>query len=163
MKRYTIWDFAREFPDEDSCMEWLRAFRWPDGIRCVRCQRVTSHHRVRKRRSYSCARCGHHVHPTAGTVFAKSTTSLRSWFFAVLLIASTREVPARQLKRLLGVGDKTAWAMREGIRTGLFSWPDPFRVDDGFPAALQRVARPLAVRQRQPTGRGDALLYRGDI
>lgn len=32
------------------------------------------------RPSYSCAKCGHHIHPTAGTIFHKSSTSLHLWF-----------------------------------------------------------------------------------
>ena len=77
MQRYTINDFNRDYPDEDTCLERLRSRRYPDGSTCGKCQRETKYHRDAGRRSYSCQWCGHHVHPTAGTIFEKSTTSLR--------------------------------------------------------------------------------------
>src|SRR5438309_11238677 len=90
MKRYTIKDLQRQFPDDAACLDWLRDYLYPSGITCKACQRVTKHHRVLSRRSYSCDVCGHHVHPTADTIYHKSSTPLRLWFYAVFLMASTR-------------------------------------------------------------------------
>ena len=90
MQRYTINDFNRDYPDEDACLERLRSRRYPDGSSCEKCQQVTKYHRDAGRRSYSCQWCGHHVHPTAGTIFEKSTTSLKLWFYAIFKMASTR-------------------------------------------------------------------------
>jgi transposase len=118
MQRYTLIDFERDFPDDSACLEWLRQHLFPDGIFCKICQRVTKHHRVQSRPSYSCDYCGHHVHPTAGTIFEKSTTPLRLWFYAVYLMASTRcGISAKQLQRELGVTYKTAWRMFRQIRS----------------------------------------------
>lgn len=120
MQRYTIRDFDRDFPDDDACLDWLRECLYPAGIYCKVCQSVTKHHRVTSRRSYSCDRCGHHVHPTAGTIFDKTTTPLRLWFYAVYLVASTRcGISAKQLQRELGVTYKTAWRMLNLIRSML--------------------------------------------
>ena len=55
-----------QFPDDATCLEWLRNYLYPDGIYCNKCEETTLHHRVKSRPSYSCDRCGHHVHPTAG-------------------------------------------------------------------------------------------------
>ncbi|MCI0798264.1 MAG: transposase [Chloroflexi bacterium] len=44
MKRYTFNDFNREFPTDESCLEWLVGNRWPDGITCDKCDRVRKHH-----------------------------------------------------------------------------------------------------------------------
>jgi len=117
MQRYTINDFNNDYPDEDSCLERLRQRRYPDGSTCEKCGRETKYHRDAGRRSYSCQWCGHHVHPTAGTIFHKSTTPLRSWFHAVFLMAQTRcGISAKQLERTLGVTYKTAWRMFHQIR-----------------------------------------------
>lgn len=117
MQKYTILDFQRDFPDDDTCLEWLKNHLFPSGIFCKSCDRVTKHHRVQSRRSYSCDRCGHHVHPTASTVYHKSTTSLRLWFYAIYLMASTRcGISAKQLQRELGVTYKTAWRMGHELR-----------------------------------------------
>lgn len=118
MPKYTIKDFQRDFPDDVACLDWLRAYLYPDGIFCKKCGRVTKHYRVASRPSYSCDVCGHHVHPTAGTIFHKSTTPLRLWFYAIYLMASTRcGISAKQLERELGVTYKTAWRMFHQIRS----------------------------------------------
>lgn len=120
MERYTIRDFERDFPNDEACLEWLRAYLYPDGIYCasVSCGRITKHHRVKSRPSYSCDRCGRHEHPMAGTIFEGSRTSLRLWFRAIFLMASTRSgVSAKHLERDLGVTYKTAWRMFRGIRS----------------------------------------------
>lgn len=117
MQRFTFKDFEGMFPDDASCLEWLRNFLYPEGIFCKLCQRVTKHHRVASRPSYSCDQCGHHVHPTAGTIFHKSSTSLRTWFHAIYLMASTRcGISAKQIERETGVTYKTAWRMFKQIR-----------------------------------------------
>src|SRR3990172_10359597 len=90
MEKYTVRDFDRDFPDDDACLEWLKNFLYPNGIFCEHCQRITKHHKVVSRRSYSCDYCGHHVHPTAGTIYEKTTTPLRLWFHATFLMASSR-------------------------------------------------------------------------
>ena len=74
------------------------------------------------RQSWTCTGCGHHVHPTAGTIFAKSSTSLRLWFHAMYLMTSTRcGISAKQLERELGVHYKTAWRMFNKIRNELMA------------------------------------------
>jgi transposase-like protein len=117
MRRYTIQQFERDFSDDPACLEWLRNSLYPEGIFCKICRKITRHHRIKTRHSYSCDRCGHHVHPTAGTIFAKSRTGLRQWFRAIYLMASTRTgVSARRIQKETGVTYKTAWRMLHQIR-----------------------------------------------
>lgn len=126
MQKYALTDFEREFPNDDACLEWLKNYLYPNGIFCETCVRVTKHHKVASRRSYSCDYCGHHVHPTADTIYHKSSTSLRLWFYAVYLMASTRcGISAKQLERELGVTYKTAWRMFKQIRSMLDEDRDP--------------------------------------
>ena len=66
--------------------------------------------------------CGHHLHPTAGTIFHRSSTSLRLWYHAMYLMTSTRcGISAKQLERELGVHYKTAWRMFNKIRNELMN------------------------------------------
>ena len=117
MKKYTLRNFNLDFPDDDACLEFIKNARWPDGIHCLKCDRVTSHHRIEGRKVYSCSGCGSHVSPTADTIFHKSKTSLRTWFYAMFLMASTRTgISAKQLERETGVTYKTAWRMFTQIR-----------------------------------------------
>jgi transposase-like protein len=64
--------------------------------------------------------CGHHVHPTADSIFHKSPTPLTIWFYAIYLMAQTRcGISAKQIQRETGVTYKTAWRMFKQIRSML--------------------------------------------
>ena len=119
-EKYTIRDFERDFPDDDACLEYVRNLRWPNGIHCKVCDRVTGHHKITKRRAYACQDCGTHVYPMAGTIIEHSSTPLRTWLHAMFLIGNTRTgISAKQLQRETGVTYKCAWRMFNQIRTML--------------------------------------------
>jgi transposase-like protein len=117
---FSMMEFERAFPDDAACLEWLKNWLYPDGIFCPKCQKITKHHRVAKRPVYACQNCGHHEHPMSGTIFQDSATSLKLWFHAIFLMASTRcGISAKQLERELGVTYKCAWRMFKQIRSML--------------------------------------------
>lgn len=118
----SLMEFMREFPDDAVCLEWLRRNRYSeDGEHayCLKCEaeRVFRRYETpQQRQSWTCIHCGHHLHPTADTIFHKFSTSLRLWFYAMYLMISTRcGISAKQLKRELGVTYKTAWRMAKLI------------------------------------------------
>jgi transposase len=117
--RYTINDFNDQFPDDNACLEHLKEQRFPGGVaRCDRCKRDRKHHRVTGRPAYACDYCGSMISPMAGTIFEKSSTSLRLWYYAMYLMASTRcGISAKQIQREVGVTYKTAWRMFKQIRS----------------------------------------------
>jgi len=116
--RYTIFEFDREFTDDSTCMDFLVAKLYPEGIYCPTCGRVTKHHRVKARTCYACQFCGHQEYPLVGTIFEGSSTSLRLWFQGIYLMASTRcGISAKQMERELGVTYPTAWRMANQIRS----------------------------------------------
>jgi transposase-like protein len=116
--RYTIKEFNTQFPDDDTCLEFVFKARYNDKVFCVTCQKITNHYRRTGRKSYACEFCGNEIFPTAGTIFHKSPTPLRSWFYAMFLMSSTRcGISAKQLERELGVTYKTAWRMFKQIRS----------------------------------------------
>jgi transposase len=124
--RYSLMEFMRDFPDDAACLDWLWRTRYAsDGehASCPKCEQVRSFKRYgtsQRRQSWTCTGCGLHLHPTAGTIFHKSSTSLHLWFYAMYLMTSTRcGISAKQLERELGVTYKTAWRMFHLIRTDL--------------------------------------------
>ncbi|MGD0798924.1 MAG: IS1595 family transposase [Acidobacteriaceae bacterium] len=121
-QKYTIADFHCEFPDDDACINHIFYARWPDGITVCdspKCGNVERrHHRVTGRTAYACDYCGKHIYPLAGTIFEKTTTPLKLWFYAMYQMGSTRcGVSAKQIQRETGVTYKTAWRMFKQIRT----------------------------------------------
>jgi transposase len=126
--RYTLVDFMREFPDDATCLDWLWRNRYSsDGVHahCPKCEAERPFMRyqtAQRRQSWTCTTCGHHLHPTAGTIFHKSSTSLHLWFYAMYLMTSTRcGISAKQIERELGVTYKTAWRMAHLIRHELMA------------------------------------------
>ncbi|HEX6490708.1 MAG TPA: IS1595 family transposase [Gaiellaceae bacterium] len=114
----TYTEFMRRFPDNEACLDYLRDRFFPKGTPCPKCQKPSRFHKINGRSAYSCQHCGHHVYPTAGTIFHKSTTSLQLWFWAIFLMSSTRcGISAKQLEREIGVSNKTALRMFRQIRT----------------------------------------------
>jgi transposase-like protein len=126
--QFSLMEFIREYPDDAACLDYLWRTRYSrDGSKafCDKCGVMRRFHRVKARPTYDCDSCGHHINPTAGTIFHKSSTSLHLWFYAIWIITSTRcGVSAKQLERELGVTYKTAWRMFNLIRNKLMIQDD---------------------------------------
>jgi transposase len=118
-RRFTINDFNRQFPTDNACLDWLMEQRYPSGIAlCSYCKVDRKHHRIASKKAFACDYCGTYVSPMAGTIFEKSSTSLRLWFYAMYLMSATRcGISAKQIQRECGVTYKTAWRMFKQIRT----------------------------------------------
>ena len=115
---YTIKQFNNDFPSEAVCLDTIFQNRYGDLTTCPKCGVTdTKFYRVKQRKCYACMHCGHQLHPTAGTIFHKSDTPLKSWFFAIFLFSNSKNgVSAKELERHLGVTYKTAWRMAKQIR-----------------------------------------------
>ena len=123
--RYTIKQFKIQFPTDEACLAHIFNQRFPDGCKCPKCGK-DAFHPVKNRRSYACS-CGFQVYPTEGTIFHKSSTSLILWFYAIFLMAQSKNgVSAKELERHLGVTYKTAWRMAKQIRKLMSDSDEPF-------------------------------------
>jgi transposase-like protein len=114
--KFPLGQFALRFPNDEVCLEEIRKYRFPEGIRCARCKRTTRHYRISRRSVYACKFCRSQSSPLVGTIFEKTTTPLRLWFYALFLMTHTRaNIPTKTLQRELGVTYKTAWRMYNNI------------------------------------------------
>lgn len=128
MSKFTVRDFFQQFPDDDACLHHVMEVRF--GLRhvCRDCGVEATFHRLANRKAYSCAQCGAHLYPCAGTIFQDSRTPLQLWFYAIFLFVTTRHgVSGKELQRQLGVTYKTAWRMGQQIRA-LMTKADGFEV-----------------------------------
>jgi transposase-like protein len=148
--RYTIQKFQSTFPDDDACLEQIKEQRFPGGITvCHKCEKPRKHYRVKGRTAYACETCGNHIFPLAGTIFEKTSTSLRLWFYAMYLMGSTRcGISAKQIQRETGVTYKTAWRMFHQIRK-LMS--EDLRL--GGPGGVEADEAYFGGRRKNDTGR----------
>jgi transposase len=151
--RYTMKHFNAEFPNDVACLEYVKEHRWPNGIApCAKCKMDRKHHHVGNRTAYACDHCGNHIYPLAGTIFEKSSTPLKTWFYAMYLMGSTRcGISAKQIQRETGVTYKTAWRMFRQIRT-LLSEPDlrlegpTVEVDETYMGGVRKYNRGRPMR-----------------
>jgi transposase len=167
--RCSFMEFQREFPDDATCLEWLWRNRFsPDGEHayCPKCEQERTFKRYEKiaprRQSWTCTGCGHHIHPTAGTIFHKSSTSLQLWFYAIFLMSSTKcGIAAKQLEREIGVNYKTALRMLRQIRTELMVQDDmplsgKVEADETFMGGKLRESDRRKLRAQGTPNRGPA-------
>ena len=115
--KFTIRDFQKLYPNEETCLDKIFTWRYGKLEACPKCQCVASFRRITTRRCYQCTECYEQFYPTAGTVFEKTRTSLLDWFYIIHLFVATRNgVSAKEIERQLGVTYKTAWRMGHQIR-----------------------------------------------
>lgn len=109
-------DLFEKFGNDEKCRIYLEKLRWPDGVRCVRCQ-SDKISRIYKRNQFHCDSCQYQFSATAGTIFHDSHLPLMKWFAAIYLLSESKKgMSALQLKRTLKVAYKTAWYLCHRIR-----------------------------------------------
>jgi hypothetical protein len=120
MPRYpelSLLGFQNRFPNEQACWEYVIKIRWPEGCRCPKHPKAKIHFKP-SRRLFECYECGWQTSATVGTIFHKSHTPLRKWFWALFLMAtSSKGVSMRNLQKHLGIKNyRTVWLMGHKIR-----------------------------------------------
>ncbi len=125
-QRYTIERFNKEYPTDDACLHEIFNRKYSRLAKCPKCNKPFKYYKVSERKCYACQYCGNQLHPLAHTVFEKSDTPLRQWFYVIFLFSVSKNgVSAKELQRQLGVTYKTAWRIANKVR-GLF-------IDDAKP------------------------------
>lgn len=116
--RYTIDNLHEQFPDDNACLDYIFQQRFGGMVACPKCGVTESrYYRVRSKKVYECKDCGNQISPLANTIFHKSETPLKKWFYAMYMFSVSRNgVSGKELERTLGVTYKTAWRMCKQIR-----------------------------------------------
>jgi len=116
-KEINLLEFQNKFPTEKSCLKHLYKIRWPNGFQCPRCGHDhASYHSTRN--LFQCSSCRYQTSLTAGTIFHRTRTLLRKWFWMILFIGRYKSgISIRSMQKLLNIKDyKTAWMMAHKIR-----------------------------------------------
>lgn len=160
----TMAEFDSMFPDEASCLAYLAALRWPEGIKCPKCggEKIWP---VRQR--FECSACGHQISITADTIFHGSHLPLLLWFrVAWSVVTQKNGVSAMSIHRVLGITYKTAWALlhrirRAMVRPGRECLDGCVEVDETFIGGLEEgvrgrgaVEKAMVVIAAQEDGKG---------
>ena len=149
---------ASRFGSEDKARTYLEQLRWPDGVRCPRCNASKGISRIERRGQFDCDSCGYQFSVRVGTSFHASHLPLWKWMLAVYVVCESDEgVSANQLKRMLGVSYKTAWYLSHRIRAALRDEaPETLRsIVDAEESVSMIDERQLDAKR--PTGRTNAV------
>src|ERR1700691_4797614 len=121
--------FETRFPvdDEDACKAYLKARRWPEGVRCPRCGNPGVYDLHSRKWHWQCTKCapggstGYRFSVIAGTIFENTNKPLRDWFKVVhLMTTSKKGISALQIQRQMGFGSYgTAHSMCHKIRAAM--------------------------------------------
>ena len=119
MNPVNLFDLMDDYDTEKECREALAEIRWPQGVKCPRCN-GERHAYDSERYVWDCYSCGYQFSVMSGTIFHDTKLPLRKWFAAVLLMVEARKgISANQMKRTLGVSYKTAWYLCHRIRAAM--------------------------------------------
>lgn len=153
--KFTINQFHAKYPDDDACLHEIFLNRFGNLKSCPKCTKPANFHKILGRKVYSCSHCGHHLSPLADTIFHKSSTSLKDWFYAIFLFSASKNgVSAKELERQLGVTYKTAWRMAKQIRKLFDEDSNPFdgtvEVDETYVGGKARGKRGRGSDKKTP-------------
>lgn len=113
-------EFQEKFCTEAACQEHLFQMRWPEGYKCPRCghERYYVHG---PRHLYECKACRYQASLTAGTIFHRTRTPLKTWFWVIFLMARPKSgISMLSLQRMLKIKTyKTIWTMGHKIRKAM--------------------------------------------
>ena len=119
--------FEARFPvgDDEACLRYLVARRWPQGVHCPRCGNAdlydASSYKPFHWQCRECAPQGYRFSCLSGTIFENTKKPLRDWYrVAHLMLSSKKGMSALQIQRMMGFGSyNTAHLMCHKIRAGL--------------------------------------------
>jgi transposase-like protein len=142
--------------DDARCFELVRQHRWPDGVRCPRCEgaRIARDGRddaQPQRQRCRCAGCGARFDDLSGTVLAGHHQPLRVWVLCLYLMGLN--LSNRQIAQELDLCVSDVQAMTEALRHGLTARLPPVvlqgevEIDEVYVVAGHK-GQPAAVAKR---------------
>jgi hypothetical protein len=125
----TTAQFEARFPvgDDEACLKYLVARRWPEGVKCPRCGNAdlydASSYKPFHWQCRECDKNGYRFSAIAGTIFENTKKPLRDWYrVAHFMLSSKKGMSALQIQRMMGFGSyETAHSMCHKIRAALIA------------------------------------------
>ncbi|MGO9698428.1 MAG: transposase [Xanthobacteraceae bacterium] len=115
VSQMTTTQFEDRFPigDDETCLRYLVARRWPEGVHCPRCGNAdlydASSYKPFHWQCRACAPQGYRFSCLSGTIFENTKKPLRDWYrVAHLMLSSKKGMSALQIQRMMGC----AWRSR---------------------------------------------------
>jgi hypothetical protein len=115
----TFLDFQDRFSTDRKCLDYLAELRWPGGFICPKCTGTTSWRTADN--LWMCTTCSRRTSVTAGTIFDRTRTPMRTWFAAIWFVTAQKTgVSALGLQRVLGLKSyEIAWVWMHKLRRAM--------------------------------------------
>lgn len=111
----TLKDVIQTFSDEQKCIDFLESIIW-NGNPVSPFDPNSKVYKCKNNR-YRCKNTGKYFNIKTGTIFEGTKIKLQDWFIAIWMYMSHKGgLSSMELKRELGVTQKTAWFMLQRIR-----------------------------------------------
>jgi len=154
-------DFYKNFPNEESCVDYLKALRIKSGLICRKCGH-TDFYWKKDRFMFECKKCRIRFSVRKGTIFENSKMPLLFWFKVIHFISATKKTfSATEVQRQVGIKNyetiwevlhKTRWAM--GERDKLYQLDSFLELDEGFYKVVDLGISKEILKEEQKRGRG---------
>ncbi|TNF42129.1 MAG: IS1595 family transposase [Cytophagales bacterium] len=152
-----IINFINRFPDEASCIEFIKAQRMQQGIICKKCTGI-KHYWLENKLSFQCASCGFRTSIKSGTVMQSSNLPMRTWMMAITFITATKKgFSAAELQRQLGMKRyEPVFRMYHKLRKVMGQRDERYRLEDmvEYDEAFVGKATKAKIRSQLKRGRG---------
>lgn len=115
----TFLEFQDWFSTDEKCLDYLSKLRWPDGFVCPKCGGMNAWRTSES--LWMCTSCSRRTSVTAGTIFDRTRTPMRTWFAAIWFVTSQKNgVSALGLQRVLGLKSyETTWVWMHKFRRAM--------------------------------------------
>ena len=145
----TLDAFDRQFPTDEACKRYLIEKRWPNGVRCPRCNRQEKVYALKARpfhwvcKNEDCGkRQGYRFSVITRTIFQDTKVPLKLWFkVGYLMLTAKKGISSLQIHRVIfgedsGSDWRTSWYMchrwRAAMRGDAFPLTGEVEVDETF-------------------------------
>jgi transposase-like protein len=140
----TLQEAILHFSNEDTCIAYMKAMRWPDGVVvCPTCERNdVSWLANQKKWQCKSKHTQRQFSAKTGTIFEDSPLGLDKWLMAAWMISNCKNgVSSYEIAKAIGVTQKSAWFMLHRLRVAMKEehkhtfgghWQNPIEVDESY-------------------------------
>ena len=160
-KDMNLFEFMQKFPDEKSCLNYLKEMRLQQGLECKKCN-CKEHYWKKDKEMFECKKCKNRISLKSRTIMEDSNLPLHIWFKTIHLLSATKKTfSALEIQRQLeyeryepiwNLLHKIRWAM--GKRDDRYQLSEYLEIDEGFFKVVDRDKSKEQIDEKQKRGRG---------